>query len=291
MPPLQPMYGPMRRAAACLATSSAPPRPALPYAVLGSVPYARALALQNALVARRLAEEDRSQPPIGDVVLLLEHPHVYTGGRRIRGEDATEGARLRALGADYFEVERGGQVTYHGPGQLVGYPILQLKDYGLTTREYVRALERAMIKICARFGVEAGTTENIGVWVGEEKIAAIGVQAQRGVTAHGFAINCDTDLGWFGHIVPCGLPDKGVTSLTKECARSAELAARDGTVSVGKVLPLAVEILGDELGRRMVSVEEAAPDLAAFIARNLGRPFASAAPARKQQGEMSAGAN
>ena len=132
-----------------------------------------------------------------------------------------------------------------------------------------------MISLCAQHGVPTTTNENIGVWIGDEKIGAVGVQSQRGVVAHGFALNCNTDLSWFGHIVPCGMPDKGVTSLTKEVGKSSELRRRFGeSVAVDAVLPLAIKTLGEVLEREMVPAEKAVPELSAFIDRTLacGKP-------------------
>ncbi len=127
-----------------------------------------------------------------------------------------------------------------------------------------------MMRLCSQFGVKTTTNENIGVWIGDEKIGAVGVQSQRGVSSHGFALNCNTDLSWFGHIVPCGMPDKGVTSLTKEVLKDPKLRATLGdAVTVDAVLPIAVRTFGDVIGREMVPADDAAPKLAAFVDRTL----------------------
>ncbi|KAI9208126.1 uncharacterized protein BJ171DRAFT_405697, partial [Polychytrium aggregatum] len=151
-----------------------------------------------------------------NVLLLVEHPPTYTAGRRIKGTTDSEGPRLQALGAEYFETLRGGQTTFHGPGQLVGYPILNLQAHEIGVRSYVSNIENTLIQTCAKFGINATTTQDTGVWIQDRKIAAIGIHVKRHITAHGFALNCDTDLRWFDHIVPCGLPDKKITSLSQE---------------------------------------------------------------------------
>jgi lipoyl(octanoyl) transferase len=182
---------------------------------LGMVPYASALELQRGRVAQRKAGE------IPDTLLLLEHPHVYTLGRNARKENLLfSRERLAALGAEVFETDRGGDVTYHGPGQLVGYPILDLTQHRRDLAWYMRSLEEVFIRVAADFGVEAGRLPKCpGVWVGDAKLVAMGVHVSRWVTSHGFAFNVSTDLSFFGHIVPCGIRDKGVTSLEKLLGR------------------------------------------------------------------------
>ncbi|HVL33282.1 MAG TPA: lipoyl(octanoyl) transferase LipB [Actinomycetota bacterium] len=175
---------------------------------LGRVDYSRAFALQQALAERRAGGE------IGDTLLLLEHDPVYTLGRRANdGEILLDPETLAARGIEVQHTDRGGRVTYHGPGQLVGYPIVDLGAAGDLVA-YVRALETAMIATCAQFGVGAATVEGLtGVWAGNDKIGAIGVHVSRGITTHGFALNVTTDLSAFGGIIPCGIVDRGVTSL------------------------------------------------------------------------------
>jgi lipoyl(octanoyl) transferase len=147
---------------------------------------------------------------------LVEHSPVYTVGRRIKA--TKEEDKVRNLGADFYHSQRGGQITFHGPGQLVGYPILHLKQFQIGARCYVDRLEETIIQLLKDLDIEAKRTENTGIWVRNEKICAIGIHIQRFITSHGFALNCNTDLSWFTHIAPCGLPF-GVTSLSKELKR------------------------------------------------------------------------
>ena len=165
-------------------------------------------------------------------LLFVEHPHVLTLGRSGDAENViVSPARLAELGVDYFPTNRGGDITYHGPGQLVAYPILDLDQFFTDIHKYLRFLEEAVIKTCAEFGVEAGRIDGLtGVWVDIEagpearKICAFGVKASRWVTMHGLALNVDSDLDFFDLIVPCGIKDKGVTSLTKEAGRKVSLS-------------------------------------------------------------------
>ncbi len=180
---------------------------------LGLVPYADALALQVALV------EDRRAERVGDLLLLLEHPHVLTLG--VRGDGgrshllATDEA-LAARGIEVHETGRGGSITYHGPGQIVGYPILDLKPDRQDVHRYVRDLEEVLIRVAADCGLSAERVTGLtGVWVGQEKLAAIGVRISRWITSHGFALNVSTDLSTFDLIVPCGIADRRVTSLAR----------------------------------------------------------------------------
>ena len=213
--------------------------------MLGLVPYGEAWELQ-----RRL-HGDVAEGRRPDTLLLLEHPHVYTLGRRGREEDILiDGDALRSLGVETHHTDRGGEVTYHGPGQLVGYPILNLRRWGGGPLKYVRSLERVLIETLAEFGVHAESEGHpTGVWVGDRKIAAIGVKVSRRVTTHGFALNICPDLSYFDHIVPCGMPDAGVTSLSVELGR---------TVAVNDVVPVLVERFGAVFGIR---VERSSPSL------------------------------
>jgi lipoyl(octanoyl) transferase len=186
---------------------------------LGTVPYAPTWELQD-----ELAEQRRTRR-IGDRLLLLEHFPVYTLGRG--GDEANmlaSGDRLREIGAELVRVDRGGDITFHGPGQVVAYPIVELKD-ALDLRRYVRTLEAAIIDTAARFGVTSARLErHPGIWVqGERKLAAIGVRVKRGVTTHGLALNVNTDLRWFDEMIPCGIPDKEVTSLARELGHQAPM--------------------------------------------------------------------
>ena len=177
----------------------------------GLTPYLSMWERQRALAAARVRGE------IDDLLLLLQHEHVYTNGRSgDRRNLLVDEATLEQLGAAYHEIDRGGDITYHGPGQLVGYAIIDLGRAGLSVRGYVRNLERAIVQTVAAFGVQADIVPGFtGVWVGDEKLAAIGVKVSYGVAYHGFALNVAPDLSYFGHITPCGIPDRGVTSLAR----------------------------------------------------------------------------
>jgi lipoyl(octanoyl) transferase len=179
---------------------------------LGIIPYAEALELQQQLVARRRAGE------LPDTLLLLEHPHVITlGTSAVRDNILIGEAEERLLGIEVFDTGRGGDVTYHGPGQLVGYPIIDLKPDRCDLHAYVRDLEQVLIDALASFGIRAGRKKGLtGAWVGDEKVAAIGVRVSSGwITSHGFALNVSTDLSYFRSIVPCGIRDYGVTSMER----------------------------------------------------------------------------
>jgi lipoyl(octanoyl) transferase len=177
---------------------------------LGEISYAEALEMQRALV------EDRKAGRIVDTLLLLQHPHVVTLGVKKEGRRhiVATPERLAELGVEVFETGRGGDVTYHGPGQLVGYPIIDLNPDRRDVHRYVRDLEEVMIRVCDDYGLTAGRIPGLsGTWVGSDKIGAIGVRISRWVTSHGFAFNVTTDLDFFRLIVPCGITDHGVTSL------------------------------------------------------------------------------
>jgi lipoate-protein ligase B len=186
----------------------------------GIVPYHRAASLQEHLVARFLASKPPSNaPPPAPHVITVEFAPVYTCGRREVGNVSLEQQRyLRADGrADFVEAMRGGQTTFHGPGQLVAYPIVDLRTHKLSPRCYVAMLEKSLIATCARYGIKAMTTENTGVWTSEDdKIAAIGVHMRRNITSHGVGLNVNTDLWWFDRIVACGLEGKRATSFAKQ---------------------------------------------------------------------------
>ena len=177
------------------------------------MPYADALALQRALA------DDRRAGIVGDLLLFVEHPHVLTLG--VRGDGgrshilATTDV-LAARGVEVHETGRGGDITYHGPGQIVGYPIIDLKPDRCDVHRYVRDLESVLIRTAAEYGIDATRVDGLtGVWVGRDKLAAIGVRIGRWITSHGFAFNVTTDLGYFDLIVPCGIADRGVTSLAR----------------------------------------------------------------------------
>ena len=190
---------------------------------LGLMPYGEALALQRALV------DQRRGGAVEDLLLLVEHPHVLTLGVRGDGGRSHILASPEALasrGVDVHETGRGGDITYHGPGQLVGYPIVDLKPDRCDVHRYVRDLEEVLIRTVADFGIDASRVEGLtGVWVGREKLAAIGVRLSRWITSHGFALNVATDLEYFSLIVPCGIADRGVTSLERLLGRPVDRSA------------------------------------------------------------------
>jgi lipoyl(octanoyl) transferase len=210
---------------------------------LGTVPYQPTWELQDELA------QQRRERRIGDRLLLLEHFPVYTIGRGGDQANLLAGPeRLHEIGAEFVRIDRGGDITFHGPGQLVAYPIVELHD-ALDLRRYVRTLEAAIIETAASFGVAADRVPGLpGVWVeGQRKLAAIGVRVKRGVTTHGLALNVNIDLRWFDEMIPCGIRDKQVTSLARE---------------LGHAVP-------------MEQVEEA---LAAALARHFGMVLADGAP-------------
>jgi lipoyl(octanoyl) transferase len=203
----------------------------------GLVPYEEAWAQQRELHAQRVAGEGP------DTLLLLEHPSVYTAGKR------TEAHERPFDGTPVIDVDRGGKITWHGPGQLVGYPIVRLPEVPIDVVAHVRRLEEVMIRTCREFGVETVRVDGrSGVWVladdrgPDRKLGAIGVRVSRRVTMHGFSLNCDADLSWADAIIPCGIADAGVSSLTLEAGRG---------VTVQDVLPYAEKHLGDVLGPRL----------------------------------------
>ncbi|XP_068654830.1 octanoyltransferase LIP2, mitochondrial [Aristolochia californica] len=191
---------------------------------MGLVNYLDALKLQEKLVA------DRKLGKIPDMLLSLQHPPTYTLGKRQTYHNllVTE-SELQAVGAELHYTERGGDITFHGPHQAILYPIISLKEIGLGARKYIENLETAMINLATLYGVqaEAGKTGLTGVWVEDRKIGAIGVRISSGITSHGLAFNINPDLSYFRHIIPCGIADKGVTSLRKEVDK--ELPA-DGVI-------------------------------------------------------------
>jgi len=203
----------------------------------GTVRYAEALAMQKDRVRRRIAGE------IPDTLLFVEHPPVITLGKMAKAEHLLE----RRPGVEVVETDRGGDITYHGPGQVVGYPILDLNGLKRDVKWYLEQLEEVLIRTVARYGVaasrEAGMT---GAWVGDAKIAAIGVRVERWVTSHGFALNAGADLSGFDLIVPCGLEGKRVTSLAKEAGRGVGLDELRGSLA---------EVFGEVFGRKMIHGE------------------------------------
>lgn len=208
---------------------------------LGRVPYAEAVELQHSV---RQAIRDREGP---ERFLLLEHPHVYTLGRNADRADVLAGGEwLRARGIEVAECNRGGQVTYHGPGQLVGYPVVDLNPDRRDVRRYVRDLQEVLIRTLAGYGVDAVPGEAqalIGVWVGERKIASIGVHLSRWITTHGFALNVSTDLSYFGGIIPCGLDQVEMTSIERLTGEAPALPA---------IAAVCARHFGEVFGRELV---------------------------------------
>jgi lipoyl(octanoyl) transferase len=217
----------------------------------GLVAYQEAQRVQRRLAAARQAAE------VPDLLLLLEHPPVYTRGRRSKPQELPMGEDwYRAQGIEICDTDRGGAVTYHGPGQLVGYPIVSLKPYRDDVRDYVQRMERVVVDAIARHGVDAGPVEGLtGVWAGGRKIGSIGVHVSRGVTTHGFAINVNNDLQPFEWIVPCGIDDCRMTSLARELG--AEQNFSEFATTVGERFAAVYE-------RRLLTVEVG--ELAARVA-------------------------
>ena len=211
---------------------------------LGLLDFQDAYDLQRRLHAQVVAGE------LPDLLLLLEHPHVYTLGRR--GQQShilASDEALTQLGVETHFTDRGGETTYHGPGQLVGYPIVNLRRWGGGVRKYVETLEQVLIGTLSEFGITTHSEgKPTGVWVEDAKIAAIGVRVSRSVTMHGFALNVSPDLSFFDHIVPCGMPGARVTSMAQELGRE---------VAVSDVIPVIAQAFGGEFG---LAVEWSSPD-------------------------------
>ena len=227
-----------------------PEKPYCQVISLGTVEYRRAWRLQTELVD---AVHDGRQP---NTLLLLEHPPVYTRGRLSKDEHIPFTPReLREQGIEVVETDRGGQVTYHGPGQLVAYPIVNLREWGGPLK-YVRTLEQVIINSLAYFGIAASVEPGrTGVWVGDAKIAAIGVKISRGIAHHGFAINVNPDLSKFAQIVPCGITDRGVTSIAPLMER-----ANRPQPNMKQVRDAVVRSFGSGMGYRMGCIESMAAE-------------------------------
>merc|ERR1712098_291427 len=198
---------------------------------LGTMGYRAALSVQNILV-NRIQKAVPADKDKYNTLVLVEHTPVYTVGIRSKEYSQAEEDRLKELGADFVRTKRGGLITFHGPGQLVAYPILNLRNFApensrrkalLGMKWYVCTLEQMVIDLIKEWGVIGTRSPHTGVWVGNNKICAMGVHNSNMVTSHGLALNCNTDLGWFNHIVPCGIQGVGVTSLTKELKEDKEV--------------------------------------------------------------------
>lgn len=201
---------------------------------LGHTSYKPVWELQTT-IQQRLIDEKRTRrdqklykpgEESNDVLLFVEHPHVYTLGKSGDSSHLLKGLKeLSDIDAEYIEIDRGGDITYHGPGQVVGYPILDLDRYFTDIHKYLRKLEEVIIRTCAEYDIEAGRIEGLtGVWARDKKVCAMGIRCSRWVTMHGFALNVNTDLSYFNHIVPCGINDKEVTSLQELLGKKIEPA-------------------------------------------------------------------
>jgi lipoyl(octanoyl) transferase len=189
------------------------------YCDLGLIDYKQAWDLQHNIFTKRLKNESN------DTLFLLEHPHTYTLGKVADKENLiSNDDQLKELGICVYEIDRGGDITYHGPGQIVGYPIIKLSDWKEDTHEYLRGLEEVIMMVCADYGLKAyRNPQYTGVWIENRKIAAIGIKVSRWITMHGFAFNVNTDLNYFCGIIPCGIKDKDVTSLKREVGREINI--------------------------------------------------------------------
>ena len=207
--------------------------------------YLRAWDVQKALVQKVV---DGVEP---DTLLVLQHPHTYTIGRRGRREDVLlSDGELGRLGASVYDVDRGGEATYHGPGQLVAYPIVNIRPFGGPVK-FVRTLEQVMIDTLADYGIGASAKEGCtGVWAGEDKIGAIGLKVSRGVASHGLSLNVNPDLGYYRHVIPCGSPDITVTSMEKLLGQPIDMDAVAYTLQYhfGRLLKLKMIEVEDEGG-------------------------------------------
>lgn len=219
---------------------------------LGRIAYGEALELQRAVANARISGNIPE-----DVLLLLEHPPVVTLGRSSKEQNVTSSPEfLRSRGVEVFEVERGGDVTFHGPGQLVGYPILDLKRHRQDLHWYLRELENALIRAVARYGIVGARSGGYtGVWTGPRKLASIGVHVREWVTWHGFALNVTTDLSYFDLIVPCGIQGVVMTSLARETGRS--------DISMSDVEDATAQGIGETFSLTPVPVERGALDISA----------------------------
>ncbi len=202
---------------------------------LGHMAYAAAWDMQKSL------QQKVADGTLPNLLLLLEHPHVYTLGKRGDSSDILASPeKLKEFGVEVHRIDRGGEVTYHGPGQLVGYPIVNLRKWKGGPLKYVQTLEAVIIATLAEFGIRADSKDKpTGVWVGEAKIAAIGVKVSRGVTMHGFALNVNPDLSYFDHIIPCGMPEGRVTSMVSVLSED---------INLQQVMPVLARNFGQAFG-------------------------------------------
>lgn len=190
------------------------------YCDIDTIDYKEAWDLQKEIFSKRVSGE------VGDYLFLLEHPNTYTLGKTAHKENLKGSDKyLKENNISVYDIDRGGDITYHGPGQIVGYPILDLNNWSKDTHKYLRALEEVIINTCKDFGLNCERNpKHTGVWIGEKKIAAIGIKVSRWITMHGFAFNVNTDLNLFEGIIPCGIQDKAVTSLSRELGTEIKIS-------------------------------------------------------------------
>lgn len=213
---------------------------------LGMISYDTALKIQLALARKHLDAMLKGQDTNYDTLLLVEHKPVFTVGIRDKTPNE-EISRLKQLGAEFKKTNRGGLITFHGPGQLVAYPIINLKHFKTSVKWYVNSLEETVINVCGELGIKGSRSPYTGVWVEDNKIAAIGIHASRYVTTHGISLNCNTDLSWFSNIDPCGIQDKGVTSLSKETGHE---------YTIDKVTPIFLKYFDEVFGCQSEQIDD-----------------------------------
>jgi lipoyl(octanoyl) transferase 2 len=216
----------------------------------GRLNYGESLKLQKSISDRLIHGDEK----LKNVLILTEHNPVYTIGIRTKNYSKDDEDKLKRLGAEFHKTNRGGLITFHGPGQLVAYPIINLKNFEPSVRWYVCHIEKTIIHLCKRHGITARTTEDTGVWVDNRKICAVGIHASRYITSHGLALNCNIDLSWFQHIVPCGLEGKEVTSLTKELAKniSIEETTPEFLASFQDIFQCSTEIVNEQETQKII---------------------------------------
>lgn len=216
----------------------------------GRLSYIDSLKLQKFISSRIIQGDEKYK----NILILTEHNPVYTIGLRTKGYSIQDEDKLRTLGAEFHRTNRGGLITFHGPGQLVAYPIINLKNFQTSVRWYVCHVEKTIINLCRKYGITAMTTEDTGVWVENRKICAIGIHCSRYVTTHGLALNCNTDLSWYDHIVPCGIVGKEVTSLSNEISRNVtiEETTPELVSSFQEVFQCSTEIIDDESAKSII---------------------------------------
>lgn len=209
------------------------------YCDIDNIDYKEAWNLQKEIFSRRVSGE------VGDYLFLLEHPNTYTLGKTAHNENLKGSDKyLKENNISVYDIDRGGDITYHGPGQIVGYPIIDLNNWFKDTHKYLRALEEVIINTCKEYGLDCERSpKHTGVWLDDKKIAAIGIKVSRWITMHGFAFNVNTDLKLFEGIIPCGIQDKSVTSLSRELGTEIEISEVKG-----KLLKNFIEVFGyDEM--------------------------------------------